>query len=73
MPGPVQISVRALLIAAGAALLLVGLLWPVVSRYVGRLPGDLVVRRANWTFAFPLATCLILSLLLSLVFWLLRR
>jgi Protein of unknown function (DUF2905) len=73
MPGPVQSPVRALLLAAGALLLVLGLLWPIVSRYFGRLPGDVVVRRENWSFAFPIVTCLVLSLLLSLMLWLFRR
>jgi Protein of unknown function (DUF2905) len=73
MPGPVQSPVRAFLLAAGAILLVLGLLWPIVSRYFGRLPGDLVVRRENWTLAFPIVTCLVLSVLLSLILWLFRR
>ena len=73
MPGPVQSGVRTALLVAGAALLALGLLWPLVSRYIGRLPGDVVVRRENWTLAFPIVTCLILSILLSLLLWLLRR
>lgn len=64
---------RALLIAAGGLLLAAGLLWPVLSRYVGRLPGDVVVRRPGFTFVFPVVTCLILSLVLSLLLWLFRR
>ena len=73
MPDPVQSPVRTFLLAAGAILLVLGLLWPIVSRYFGRLPGDVVVRRENWTFAFPIVTCLVLSLVLSLIFWLFRR
>jgi len=73
MPDPVHSPVRTLLLVAGAILLVLGLLWPVVSRYFGRLPGDVVVRRENWIFAFPIVTCLVLSLLLSLVLWLFRR
>ena len=73
MPDPVQSPVRTLLLAAGAIFLVLGLLWPVVSRYFGKLPGDVVVRRENWTFAFPIVTCLVLSLILSLVLWLFRR
>jgi Protein of unknown function (DUF2905) len=41
--------------------------------WLGRLPGDIVVRRENFTFVFPLATCLVVSVLLSLVMYLLRR
>ena len=55
-----------LLIAVGVALVLVGLLvsWGVP---VGRLPGDLTVRRGNFTFYFPLATSIIASILLTLL------
>jgi len=73
MPEPIQSPVRTFLLVAGAALLVLGLLWPIVSRYFGRLPGDVVVRREHWTFAFPIVTCLVLSLLLSLILWLFRR
>jgi hypothetical protein len=65
--------VRSLLIALGILFVAAGLLWPVLSRYFGRLPGDVVVRRPGFTFAFPIVTCLLISLLLSLVLWLLRR
>jgi hypothetical protein len=62
------------LIVAGAALLLAGLLWPWASKLgLGRLPGDVVIRREGFTFYLPLATCLVVSALLSVVVWLLRR
>jgi hypothetical protein len=73
MPDPVQPPWRSLLIALGGLFLAGGLLWPFLSRYFGRLPGDIVVRRGGFTFAFPIVTCLLLSLLLSLLFWLFRR
>lgn len=65
--------IRGLLMAAGLLLVAAAVLWPVLSRWAGRLPGDLVVRRGGWTFAFPLVTCLLLSLLFSLALWLFRR
>jgi hypothetical protein len=65
--------VRSLLIALGIVFFVAGVLWPVLSRYFGRLPGDVVVRRPGFTFAFPIVTCLVLSLILSLLLWLLRR
>ncbi|MEO8432950.1 MAG: DUF2905 domain-containing protein [Acidobacteriota bacterium] len=68
-----QPPVRALLLAAGAVLLLAGLLWPLFSRWLGRLPGDVIVRRGNATIVFPIVTCLLLSLVLSLLLWLFRR
>ena len=61
------------MLAAGIVLIAAALLWPVLSRYFGRLPGDIVVRRPGFTFAFPIVTCLLLSLLLSLLLWLFRR
>jgi Protein of unknown function (DUF2905) len=73
MPGPLQLPWRSLLIALGVVFLAAGLLWPFLSRYFGRLPGDIVVRREGWTFAFPIVTCLLLSLVISLLLWLFRR
>jgi hypothetical protein len=73
MADPFQSPFRAILIALGIVFLAAGLLWPFLSRYLGRLPGDIVVRREGWTFAFPIVTCLVLSLLLSLLLWLFRR
>jgi hypothetical protein len=62
------------LILLGLALLLVGLLWPYLSRLgLGRLPGDIVIQRDNVTFYFPVVTCLLLSLVFSLVFWVVNR
>ncbi len=51
----------ALLLGLGALLLLAGKL-----PFLGRLPGDIYVKRGNFTFYFPLATCILLSLLLTL-------
>ena len=41
--------------------------------FVGRMPGDVLIRRKSFTFCFPLTTCILLSPLLSLVVWLLSR
>lgn len=58
-----------LLVILGLAILLIGLLWPYLTRIgLGRLPGDIVIERDNVTFYFPLMTCLLLSLLFSLIF-----
>lgn len=64
---------RGLFLALGLLFLAVGLFWPLLSRYFGKLPGDIVIRRQGWTLAFPIVTCLLLSLLLSLLLWLFRR
>ena len=62
------------LIVLGLAILVVGLLWPYLSQIgLGRLPGDIVIERENMTFYFPLMTCLLLSVLLCLVFWVVNR
>jgi len=64
------------LIAIGAILVVVGLLLTLGARLpfrIGRLPGDIVIRGKNSVFYFPLATCLVLSLILSLVMWLAGR
>ena len=62
------------LVLLGLAILAVGLLWPLLSRLgLGRLPGDIVVQRANFSFYFPLATCILISVALSAVFWLFNR
>jgi hypothetical protein len=62
------------LIAIGLVLVVVGLLWPWLSKLgLGRLPGDIAIERGNFTFYFPIVTCLIVSIVLSLVFWLMNR
>jgi len=62
------------LVAIGLVLILVGLLWPFLSKLgLGRLPGDIVIERGNFRFYFPIVTCLIVSIVLSFFFWLLNR
>jgi hypothetical protein len=73
MNGSFQPPIRTILLVLGASLLALGLFWPFVSRYLGRLPGDIVIRRGGWTLSFPIATCVVLSLLLTLLLWLFRR
>lgn len=64
-----------MLIVAGLVLLVAGLLITAGSRYLGlgRLPGDFVVRKNNFTFYFPLATSILLSILLTLILWIFGR
>jgi hypothetical protein len=67
-------SISRMLIALGLIILLVGVTWPWLSRLgFGRLPGDIMIERENFHFYFPLATCIILSVILSAVLWLLNR
>ena len=65
-----------LLILAGLALVAVGLVVTFAGRLpikLGRLPGDIYIHGRNSSFYFPLATCILLSLLISLVMWIFRR
>lgn len=63
-----------LLIILGLLILVVGLLWPWLSRLpLGRLPGDFLIRRDGFSFYFPLATGLLVSLILTLLLWLFRK
>ncbi len=62
------------LIVLGLVIVVIGLLWPYLSQIgLGRLPGDIVIERENMTFYFSLMTCLLLSVLFSLVFWVVNR
>jgi hypothetical protein len=62
------------LIITGLLLLGAGLLWPWLSQLpLGRLPGDIRIERPGYSFYFPITTGLLLSLLISLLLWLLRR
>ncbi len=62
------------LVIVGILLFVIGLLWPWLARLgVGHLPGDIVVRHGNFTFYFPIATSIVISVVLSLVLWLINR
>ena len=63
------------LIVIGLVMALVGVLLVVAGRvpWIGRLPGDMSIERGNWTFYFPLGTSILLSIVLTLVLWLIGR
>ena len=62
------------LIIIGATLIVIGVAWPWIARLgLGRLPGDIRIETESGGFYFPIVTCLIISVVLSLVLWLLRR
>ncbi|MEQ8177601.1 MAG: DUF2905 domain-containing protein [Amphiplicatus sp.] len=62
-------SFQKFLIVAGAALLLAGLFWPLISKLgLGRLPGDIIIRRENFSFYFPITTMILVSVVLTLIF-----
>ncbi|MBE3554008.1 MAG: DUF2905 domain-containing protein [Thermicanus sp.] len=62
------------LIFLGLLLILVGFIWQFWGKWLplGRLPGDIVIEKENFRFYFPLATSILVSLLLSLLFYLFR-
>ena len=62
------------LIICGLVLVAAGLLWPFIAKLgLGRLPGDIVIERENFTYYLPLGTSLLVSAVLSLIFWLISR
>ncbi len=67
-------DIQRFLIGLGLVILAIGITWPVLSRIgLGRLPGDIMFQRGGTTFYFPLVTCIIISIALSVLFWLLNR
>ena len=63
-----------ILITFGLVLVAAGLLWPWLARLgLGRLPGDIAIRGEHGGFYFPIVTCLLISLVISALFWLIGR
>ena len=63
-----------LFIAIGAILIIIGLLFLFnIKIPLGRLPGDIVIKKENFTFAFPLMTSIIISVVLSFIMWLISK
>ena len=67
-------SAGRLLIILGIVLVVLGMLWPLVTRLgLGRLPGDIVIERENFRLYIPIVTSLIVSIVLSVILWLINR
>jgi hypothetical protein len=68
-------SIGKSLVLVGLAIVVIGIaIWGLSSiPYIGRLPGDIYVRRGNFTFYFPLATCILISIIATILFSLMRR
>jgi hypothetical protein len=64
-----------LLIVLGLCLVGAGILFLLSDKipWLGRLPGDITIKRDNITFYFPLATCILVSILVSLILWFIRK
>jgi hypothetical protein len=63
------------LIIVGVLIAVIGLIWMLAPSvpWLGRLPGDIVIDRDNFKFYFPVTTCVLLSLLLTGIMWLVRQ
>ncbi|KTC88785.1 DUF2905 domain-containing protein [Fluoribacter dumoffii] len=59
-----------ILIITGIILLIAGIFWPfLIKMGLGKLPGDIIIQKNNFTFYFPITTCIVISLIITLVFW----
>jgi hypothetical protein len=70
--GKILLGFGALMVLLGLILIAAGNLSGKVP-WLGRLPGDIHIERGNWSFYFPLATCLVISIVLTLLFSLFGR
>jgi len=62
------------LVISGVLLVAAGLLWPWIVRLgLGRLPGDIAIKTEHGGFYFPIVSCLVISAVISLIFWLSSR
>jgi len=67
-------SIARLLVVVGLLLVALGLLWPIIDKIgLGRLPGDIMIERGNFRLYIPLATSLVVSVILSLILWIANR
>ena len=63
-----------ILITIGVGLVIIGLLWPWLSKLpIGRLPGDIVINRPNLKLFFPITTMVLVSIIVSIILWILRK
>ncbi len=64
-----------MLIILGAVIILIGLGFIFADKipYIGRLPGDIYVKRERWSFYFPITTSIIISIVLTIIMWLFRK
>ena len=63
-----------ILIILGLILVAMGLLWPWLHKIgLGHLPGDVVIERENFRFYFPITTMIVVSVVVSLIFWIMRK
>ena len=69
-----RITVSRVLVIVGVILIIIGLAWPLLQKLgLGRLPGDISIERDGLRFYFPITTSIIVSLILTLIVWILRK
>ena len=69
-----DLDISRILVVLGLALVAAGLLWPILLKLgLGRLPGDVVIERESFRLYVPIATSMLISVVLSLLLWLFRR
>ncbi len=62
------------LITLGVILVVLGFAWPLISKLgLGHLPGDIRIERKDFIFYFPIVTCIIVSVVISIILWIFRR
>ncbi len=62
------------LIIIGAAIIIIGLLWPVITKMpFGRLPGDIAIKKEGFQLYFPVTTMIIISVVVSLLLWFFKK
>ena len=62
------------LIVIGIVIIIIGVGWPYLSKLpIGRLPGDIVIDRPNMKFYFPVTTMILVSVIVSVILWILRK
>ena len=66
--------VAKILVIAGVILVAIGLIWQLFGKFIplGKLPGDIVIEKGNFRFYFPIVTSIIISVVLTLIIWLIR-
>ena len=63
-----------LLIIIGILFIVIGIGWPWIKKLnLGHLPGDIIIKKQDFSFYFPLTTCIIISVVVSVLFWFFRK
>jgi len=67
-------NVPKLLVGAGIVLIVIGLIWMFLGRFInlGRLPGDIAIEKGSFKFYFPVVTCIVISVVLSVIAYIVR-